>query len=192
MGDFVIWSGAYTEGSCVIEDPEGFDESELLTEGVKLSDQWPKDVTCSMDSEFAKDIRLEDNLYGAMSQVISSRLKDRIAALVATDSIEFLPVTILNHKGRVASKEYFFLNPVGTVDCIDVEKSGIVWNAIDKDMISRAKQLTVKAGAVPKTISLFRPAKMISTIFLRRSIADQLIGDGFTGLVFKELGKYRG
>jgi hypothetical protein len=84
------------------------------------------------------------------------------------------------------------MNPVGTVDCIDIEKSGVVWNAINKNTISRAKQLTLRKGEVPETIGLFRPAHMTSTIFLRRSLSERLSADGFTGLMFRELGKFRG
>jgi len=41
--------------------------------------------------------------------------------------MECLPFTLLNHKGRVASKDYFIVNPLGTLDCLDIQKSDIEW-----------------------------------------------------------------
>jgi hypothetical protein len=191
MADFVIWGSTYSEGSCVIgRNPEGFPEPGLLIRGVKLFDQWPADVTYRMNPEYPKDIRLTDSLYGPINRVISLPLRRRLAELVAADESEFLPVTIVNHKGRVASKEYFFLNPVGCLDCIDVDKSGIVWNAIDSDRISRARHLTLRAEAVPSTSNLFRPAYMVGVTLLRRAVSDRLAADGFSGLKFSELGRY--
>jgi hypothetical protein len=192
MDDFVIWGSTYSEGSCVIEKPEGLKEPYLLTDGIELSDQWPEGVVCRMNDEFPKDIRLTDNLYGANSPVISQHLKERISVLAPASQIEFLPVTILNHKGRVASKDYFFLNPIGTVDCIDIEKSRVVWNAMNKTVISSVKQLTLSNGTVPEKVGILRPAYLTRTIFLRRSLSERLSQDGFTGLMFREFAKFRG
>jgi hypothetical protein len=190
MEDFVIWGSTHSDGECVIKYPQGFEEPELLVEGVALSDQWPTNVVCQMNPEYPKDIRLTDSLYGPVNRVISLPLKQRLAELATADAVEFLPVTILNHKGRIASKDYFFVNPVGSVDCIDVDKSGVVWNAIDKTRISRTTALSLKAGAVPETVGVFRPTHIVNLTLLRRSISERLAADGFTGLKFRELGRY--
>lgn len=192
MEDFVIWDSAYSEGFCVIENPEGFEDEFLLSEGVPLVEQWPARVVCRMDSEFPKDIQLPDNLFGAGYPVISQRLKGRLTSLAATSKIEFLPVVILNHKGRVASKDYFLFNPLGAIDCIDTEKSGVVWNSINPESISRVKQLVLKKDAVPAQVGVFRPEHLTRKILLRRSLYEGLAVDGVTGLMFAELAKFRG
>jgi hypothetical protein len=192
MDDFVIWAERYQEGSCVIQNPEGFGDQFLLMEGVELLNQWPENVFCRMDAEFPKDIHLSDNLYGGDYPVISRRLKDQVSVLTGVSQIEFLPVSILNHKGRVASKDYFILNPLGAVDCIDIEKSGVVWSAINASHISRVKQLVLKNSAIPADVGMVRPAYLTETILLRRSVSDRLSNDGFTGLSFREPTKFRG
>jgi len=192
MEDFVIWGERYQEGSCVIQNPEGFGDQFLLMEGVELLNQWPENVSCRMDNEYPKDIQLTDNLFGGDYPVISSRLKDQIAALAGASKIEFLPVSILNHTGRVASKDYFILNPLGTVDCSDIDKSGVVWNAINATHISRVKQLVLKKDAVPAEAGIVRPTHLAEAILLRRSLSDRLSSDGFTGLFFREPAKFRG
>jgi hypothetical protein len=192
MDDFIIWKKEYNEGYCVIGDPVGFEDEFLLMEGVELLKQWPDNVVCKMSARYPKDIQLADNLYGGSYAVISQRLKEKVAALGGASPLEFLPVTILNHKGRSASKDYFILNPVGSVDCIDIKKSGVEWNSIDEDDISDVEQLVLKKGAVPAKVVVFRPKHLASTILVRRALADQLSSDGLTGLYFEELEDFSG
>ena len=173
MDDFVIWQNEYNEGYCVIGDPVGFDDEFLLTEGVTLMKQWPENIVCKMSARYPKDIQLSDNLYGGTYAFISRRLKEKVAALGGASQIEYLPVTILNHKGRVASKEYFILNPVGSVECIDIKKSGVEWNAIDKEDISDVEKLVLRRGSVPANVNVFRPKHLAATILVRRSLANQ-------------------
>jgi hypothetical protein len=192
MNDFVIWAAGYYQGFCVIGKPKGFAQQFLLLDGVPLLDQWPEDVVCKMSPKYPKDIQLADNLYGCGLTIVSARLKERIAPGEDGGQIEFLPVTVLNHKERIASKDYYLVNPVGSVDCIDIEKSGVVWNAIDSTSISAFQQLALKEDAVPPAVAVFRPAYRTQTILARRSLADRLSADGFSGLFFREPADYRG
>jgi hypothetical protein len=192
MNDFVIWAAGYYEGFCVIGNPKGFAKQFLLLDGVPLLEQWPEDVVCKMSPKYPKDIKLADNLYGCGYTIVSGRLRERIPAPEGGRQIEFLPVTILNHKERVASKDYYILNPVGSVDCIDIEKSGVVWNAIDNKIISTFAQLVLKDEAIPPGAAVFRPTYRTRTILARRSLADQLSADGFSGLYFTEPAAFQG
>lgn len=42
-----------------------------------------------------------------------------------------MPLAIYNHKGRLASSDYFIVNPLGTVDALDLERSQIEWLGSD-------------------------------------------------------------
>ena len=192
MDEFVIWGKKYNKGSCVIDNPEGFDDQFLLAKGVPLLDQWPDNVVCRMSGDYPKDIQLTDNLCGGNYAVVSQGLKEKITALAGAGKIEFLPVSVLNHKGRVASKDYSILNPVGSVDCIEIEKSGVVWNDLDASDIDRMKRLVLNEAAVPAEAGMFRAEHLLGTILVRRSLADQLSANGFTGLHFQEPARFRG
>jgi hypothetical protein len=192
MNDYVIWAAGYYEGFCVVGKPKGFSQQFLLLEGVPLQCQWPEDVVCKMSPRYPKDIKLSDNLYGCGLTIVSGRLKERITPTEGGGQIEFLPVTVLNHKERVASKDYYLVNPLGSVDCIDIEKSGVVWNAIDTSSISAFQQLALKEDAIPPAVAIFRPTHRTQTILARRSLAEQLSADGFTGLFFTEPAAFKG
>ena len=192
MDEFVIWESEYNEGECVVGNPSGFEDQFLLLEGVPLLSQWPDNVICKMSPRYPKDIQLTDNLYGGNYAVISKRLKEETLALAGASNVEFLPISVLNHKGRVASKDYYVMNPVGTLDCVDIEKSGVVWNALNKNLISQVKHLVLKNDGIPPEVAVFRLTYMAPTILVRRSLADHLSSRGFTGLCFRKLADFTG
>jgi hypothetical protein len=191
-GAFVIWNRSYREGFCVITKLEGFNDQWLLLKGVSLDDKWPDNVSFRMSPQYPKDINLSDNLFGGSYRVVSGRLKEVLLPLAGKSNIEFLPVSILNHKKRVASKDYFVLNPLDTIDCIDQEESGVVWNAIDPSVISNCEKFVLKEDAIPDESVMFRPRFWGKTILVRREIADKLAAAGLTGLSFLEPSKYTG
>ena len=189
---FLIWNRSYREGFCVITKLEGFKEQWLLAKGISLADKWPDNVTYRMSPMYPKDINLSDNLFGGNYRVISSRLKEALLPLAGKSNIEFLPVSILNHKGRVASNGYFILNPLDIVDCIDVEQSGVVWNSIDPTLISNCEKFVLKEETVPNGLVVFRPKFMSGTILIRKEVADKITTENFTGISFLESSKYTG
>jgi len=188
----VVWRKVYKEGFCVIANPEGFDKQFLLLEGIPLTECWPAGVVCRMSARYPKDIELSDSLYGGNYPVISKRLKEAISQGDGGARVEYLPVTILNHKERVASADYFVVNPLDTIDCIDKERSGVRWNNINPNVISSLKMMVLNEDAIPSNLGVFRPRHMLAAYLMSRGLADALTTQGFTGLSFTETEKYRG
>ena len=48
----------------------------------------------------------------------SSAAKDVVTRLCPDQEVEFLAFTLINHKGRVHSSDYWFINPIGGLDCL--------------------------------------------------------------------------
>src|SRR5712691_8714720 len=139
---FVRWRTEYKEEFCVVTPPEIDDDYELRA-GVSRAKGWPKDITARMSKKFPKDVDLSDVIHGATLVIVSKRLKE-VLDKQKVPKVEYLPIGILNHKGRVASKDYFVLNPLAIVDCIDFDKSGVEWNPVDKEKIMGCKGLVLK------------------------------------------------
>jgi hypothetical protein len=188
----VVWQKRYKEGFCAVTNPQGFERQFLLLRGVSLADVWPVGVSCKMSPRYPKDIQLSDSLYGGSYPVVSARLKEALTEPLSVGKTEFLPVVIINHKGRVASDEYFVVNPLETIDCIDQVKSDVKWNNINPDVISSCKQLVLREDVIPAEVGFFRPKHMLATYLMRRQLADALVKNGFTGLYFVDPEKYRG
>ncbi len=189
--DFLLWRSQLKEGFCVIKPPNIEDIWEL-NDGISRISDFPADVSCRMNPKFPRDIQLSDNLYGARVPVISRKLKELLGKEVLHNKVEYLPVQIINHKGRVASKDYFILHPLDVCDCIDVEKSGVGWNQITSNQISSCNSFVLKDEAIPDEYKLFRPKYWGKNILVRRDLVDTLNTAGLTGLVFRDTAGYTG
>ena len=93
-----------------------------------------------------------------------------------------LPVTIFDHKGRVASGEHVLLHPTAVFDCIDTEASDIEWNDIDPTLIATAFDLVLREQAVPDDCLIFRAKGMERVVIVGDVLADALRSGGWTGV----------
>jgi hypothetical protein len=146
---------------------------------------------CNMDPAFPKEVRLSDNLYGATMPVISLRIK-QILESFGKNRVEYLPVELFNHKGRKEPNEYFVLHPLDVLDCINLEASGVEWNNITPDRISRCKGLVLNHGAIPGDYTIFRPKFWGKIILIRQDLVDILQKEDLRGLSFRPVDGYTG
>jgi hypothetical protein len=187
----VIWSNNYFEGKCVIRGPEDVADNYELTEGISRMAGWPASAVCRMSAEYPKDIELSDNLYGTDLIVISARVK-KVLDGERVHEVEYLPVQIINHKRKVASTDYYIVNPPSTIDCIDLDASEVTWNKIEPDMINRCRRLVIDPARVPASLQVFRPMHAPYLVLLRSSLAERLKDARLSGLRFREPLAYRG
>jgi len=188
--EFMIWSSGYVEGVCVV-NPATIENEWELDEGKPRLADFPSDATCAMDPEFPDDIALADNLYGAGNPVISAKVREVLEREVTANRLEFLPLQIINHKGRVASHDYYVLHPLDVLDCIDTEKSKVKWNNISPDRLSGCEGLVLKED-IPEDSRIFRPTFWGSKILVRNDLVDALTAAELTGLLFIEANGYTG
>jgi hypothetical protein len=189
--NFLLWRAHFQDGFCLILPPEGIEKSYQLNRGISRVVTWPSDVVCRMNPDFPKDIQLSDNLKGTGFAVISTAVKEAILKENVTN-VEFLPITILNHKGRVASTEYHIMNPLEVIDCIDVDRSGVRWSRIDPSLITSCRSLVLKPEAVPESTNLFRLKSLPMEIAVRKTLVDKLLAEPFMGLSFKDPVEFTG
>jgi hypothetical protein len=189
--DYLMWRSDPDEGHCIIKDPP-VEKIWQLDEGVSRAANFPDDMSCEMDPRYPKNIQLSDNLAGSVLTVISGKVKAILEKEAAANRVEYLPVQIINHKKRLASKDYFILHPLDVCDCIDLDKSGVEWNRITANLICACKGLVLKEDAIPPDYKLFRLKYWGYIILARSDLVDKLKGAGLTGLVFREAKGYTG
>lgn len=188
--DFKIWRSTRGDDFCVIKDPD-IEKSFELNKGVPRLGSMKEPARCNMDPAFPKEIRLSDNLYGATMPVISLRLK-QILESAGKNKVEYLPVDLFNHKGRKEPEQYFVLHPLDVLECINLEGSGVEWNNITPDRISRCKGLVLNHSAIPENYTIFRPKFWGKLVLIRQDLVDMLLQKDLTGLVFRPVDGYTG
>ncbi len=188
--NYLRWSSGHQPGLCVIRIPT-FDDKPLNL-AQPLQQTWPENVTTTMQEDYPDDIALADNLYGSYHAIISEKMKLFLQQEISDGSIEYLPITIINHKGRAEPDPYYVLHPRTLVDCIDLEASEVEWNPLDPEEINDCEGLVLNTDAIPENCRLFRLTHWGSEILVRSDLAEKLEEEGFTGLYFPEAEGYDG
>jgi hypothetical protein len=189
---FLVWRpGTMQDGICKLNGLSGVDDDFEIDDGVSRIQGWPSDAAAAMDPDFPKDIGLADSLYGASFLVVSSKAKAFLDG-ENIGKVEFLPMKIINHKGRVASGDYFVVNPLQIIDCIDQAASVVELDSIDKGMISTCDKLVLRESVIPRELKVFRAAFWSGLILIRRETAGRIEAAGLTGMSFIEPDEYTG
>lgn len=179
IGRLMKGRGAATFGAV-----RGVEDDFRLEQGIPLAKGWPADVHLKMDDDFPKDVLLEDFLFtGGSPLVASARLRDLLVAQKVL-SVEYLPVTLLNHKGRREKAPYFIVNCLALQNCIDLERTKVRRNEINPDIYSRVRSLTLDPRRVAPELLLFRLKGYPFIDVYRDSLAAKIAAAELTGVEF--------
>lgn len=103
--------------------------------------------------------------------IVSKKLKNIIANFDNNGDIEFFPLGILDRKNRLASDDYFYVNPLGTFDCLDQHLSKVSYHrkkviGVDKMVLSPEKLKSAPC--------IFRLTEEPQGIFISLALANAL------------------
>ncbi len=190
--NYLVWGWKYDEDACVLSAVNGFPESDLLARGVPLEKRFPTGVTVHMDPEHPEAIELRDFIPLDDNPVCSKRMADFLRAQNLS-RLELLPVAVVNHKGKIASDEYFILNPTCAQKCIDPVASKARRSSVDPTMYLTIRQLVMdpeKLTPPDSSIKILRPDEYFAPVLVERGLAKQLADEGFTGSMFTPIDEY--
>lgn len=189
--NYLIWAHSRDPKLCVLNPLEGVEDAYQLNYGISREHTFPEVALLRMNPEFKKAIKLSDALDNDNFLVVASKRLKEFFERENVPDVEYLRVTILNHKNQVASDEYFIVHQVGTQNCIDLEQSVIKWNLINSDQISSVKKLVIDESKINPNTKLFRAKHLPSTIFIRKDLAQKIEEVEFTGILFREIESFR-
>lgn len=187
MPDYVIWKYASYPGACVLQNLTGLEATFRLNNGTPLAADFPPGVAFHMNPDFPNDLALGDSLLNSDMLVIgSARLKEFLAAREIA-KLEFLPVGIVDHKGRLGREPYFVVHPVEPVDCLNRAQSVFKASVMNPAKISEVSKLVLSEEAIPRDRQIFRLAGYWNLTLVRRDLADAITTAGFSGIRWIEL-----
>jgi hypothetical protein len=120
---------------CVLRTtPEGTaNYAHRMARGFPMGADYPADAKWYM-SDKSPGIKLA-SLVAAMPAILVVH-RDLKEVLEATGApMECLPFTLYNHKKRVASRDYFIVNPLAVVNCLNLQKSEVSWSEDGQDIL---------------------------------------------------------
>jgi hypothetical protein len=186
--DYVVWGTTALGGFATVLTPENVPDAYELSEGVSRADGFPPDAAFRMNPSFPRDVALADAVQsrgGNGVPLVSPALRGVIEGFAPPD-IEALPVTIYDHKGRVASDAYVVLNSFHVVDCLDHDRMGVVWNPLDPASIASCDGVVLDPARIDGAPALFRAKNLENRVLVRRDVAEAVRAAGLTGTFFWE------
>ena len=183
MNYWVLFSTNYDDGAFLSEEPENGPDDFEYDEGVSLLADYPpqEDAIMKFDSNYPDGIKLYDFVESMNSfHVVNSKVKQLFQNL-NIENLEFLPIHLWDHQNKIASDDYFILNPLGSVDFIDMDKSEYDIDDLDKTQICHIDKLIINDLKVPEDAKLFRATTMMGQLFINDEVKDALENANITG-----------
>lgn len=192
--DYVAWSATPQGGFATLLAIENVPDEYELTEGVSRAEGFPPDAAFRMNPSFPRDVALADavhSLGGDGVPVVSARIREVIDGFAPPET-EYLPVTLFDHKGRVASDVYVIANSFHVVDCLDLDQMTVEWNPLDPDFMISCEGVVLDPSRLGDAPALFRPKGLQTRVLVRRDVADAIAASGATGVWCEELDEVTG
>lgn len=190
ISKFVIWNCSEVRYACRLQSFYGFESMELFEEGISLSNIFPLDSYFEMNDDFPFNLLLTDTLYNLHDLIIASSKEKAFLETKNIANIEYLPVTIMNHKGKPVDTTYFIIHPIHPIDCLDLAACDVVWSEIDSNVIENVTQLAIDENKINSTLNVVRIKHLGRVIAIRRTLAQALDSEGFTGNKWLEFNEF--
>ena len=188
--DFLIWAHKRVPNACVVKQFRGLENAWQLKECIPRAEGFPDDVTFGMDPDRPYDTLLTDSLKNIERLIVASRRLAEFFQARPLNHVEYLPVSILDHRGRVAAPDYFVIHPVEPVECLDAVKSNADWSSLNEGTIDSVERLVIDSSKVDASRELFRMRFFFDLIIVRRGLAESINAMNFTGVRWIELSDY--
>lgn len=175
-------------GLCMIHDfIKGIEMSAWkVGKGERVGAEYPRDAKIYMSKE-SPGIKLSDVLGTVRNMlIVSSRLRALIERH-CTNDIEYLPFTLYDHRKRVHSQDYSIINPIGTVDCLDLKASRITWGKSDPTRISSVQKRVLDRKKLENAPQLFRIDKDACSYVVGLELAKEMNTQKVSNAFWSEL-----
>ncbi len=136
-----------------------------------------------MDPEQPHNMLLTDSLRNTDRLIVgSTRLKSLLESRELTN-LEYLPVTILDHKKRPAvGGDYWIIHTLDPIDCLKVDECVARLSPIKKTEIRSLKRFVIDETKIDQDRHLFRVKRYNKVALTRRDLAAAIREGGFTGI----------
>ena len=136
-----------------------------------LDNGYPDDLQMKMSPDQG-GIMLTDFIENSLRcLIVSQRVKD-VVDEHNSEGIEWLHLSIINHKGRVASNEYYFLNPIGSHDVLDYDASTI--RRRDDGSIRKITKAVLDGSKLDNVPHIFRVKDLKSKYVISEALVTKL------------------
>jgi hypothetical protein len=188
--DFLVWQTVPVGNACVLDALQDVEYDTWLLRGRSFRDTFPRTAFFRMSKRHRKDVRLTDDIWNLSDvKVCSPRLVEFLRKK-DVPGLEFLPVTILDHRDKVASRDYCIVHCIALQDALDVKRSKPEYSPILPDEIDEVERLVVDASRVDPAAGVFRLAGFTTPVLVEKGLAQDMGRQKFVGPLFQPLDEW--
>lgn len=185
-----IWRFKDVPRACQLEGLANYPDYDELMYGKPQSKKFPKTASFQMDRDSPRATRLVDCLININGLIVASPRLQRLLQDEVLQDVEYLAVTIYDHKKKIAAGDYVIVHPVGPVNCVDLKRSKITWGTVDDEYIESIEDLVVDEARIEPTRRLFRLQHRPDMILAHRTLANKILQAELEGVEFMEIPDY--
>lgn len=186
---FVIWDFDDVPNAYVPDDLLNIENKLSLLMGDSLASDMPENLQFSADPDYPNDLLMLDSFGNTESIIpISPKLKHFLENK-AIPNLEFIPVDMLDHKGRVL-EQYYLLHSIEVIDAIDKTQTELEIDDLNDEMYESVEDLTLLDESIPQEIQIFRIKGLYNAICVSQSLAKEIDDNGFTGIYWQDISDY--
>jgi hypothetical protein len=123
--------------------------------------------------------------------VCSRKFCDQVSAILDPQAVQIVPAPIFSREGALVRGDFFLLNPLIQVDCLDAQRSHVIWQpetAYANRYIRHIDNMTLRNGSIPPSAALFRLTGALSWLLVREDLVASLKHANCTGYALKWVG----
>lgn len=173
---------------CVLDQiPAGLGAAySRLAKGRAMGDDFPAQAEIPM-TEGHDGLRLASLVGHTQNFIVASRafqetVREAYDATPFRDQIEYLPISIIDHRGRARGDEYFLVNPLGTFDVLDHDRSEVEYY---EGYVIGVDRYVVNAEKVSAAPPLFRLREKPSRYLVQEPLAEDLKQAQLTNIILE-------
>ncbi|MBU3002767.1 imm11 family protein [Paraglaciecola arctica] len=186
---FVIWDFDDVPNAYVPDDLLNIENKLSLLMGDSLASDMPENLQFSADPDYPNDLLMLDSFGNTESIIpISPKLKHFLENKTIPN-LEFIPVDMLDHKGRVL-EQYYLLHSTEVIDAIDKTQTELEIDDLNDEMYESVEDLTLLDESIPQEIQIFRIKGLYNAICVSQSLAKEIDDNGFTGIYWQDISDY--
>lgn len=191
--EYFVWKYQHRPGLCSFAALRNVDSDVVrgLTFGESVAKLFPADASFRMRPEKSRDVKLGDQPHNIHGMLIASPALCECLKAAEVTQVEYLPVKLINHKGKVVSEEYSIINPTRIVDAIDQDASRFKWNALDSEAMI-VSELVLDPARLKSRDRIFRLKHKLAPIVVRGDLAESIENGNFVGPYMQPLADYSG
>ncbi|MFY0523312.1 imm11 family protein [Archangium gephyra] len=167
------------------QEVKGVTQAWRLGEGERMGNKFPTQASYPL-SKNRKGMKLTDFIPNKFSRLIVSEKVRKLLEAEPLD-IEWLPVSIIDKKDRVVDVPYAIAHVLGTVDCVDLERSEYDRSSFSPEQFLVIRRLVLREDKIPEQRSLFRIKEYPRAFIIRVDLLEKLAAAGITGLGMLDL-----